>query len=115
MVDSLLALSVKVNALYATGHLIEANVVEAFETCATDGAHAMVWHQEVLFPAHKQMFLLHPVLGHQFRTRGVFREWFVRGEACPVLAINLLVGAPFRMLCYKGVFAADYLALKVCG
>lgn len=114
-VNLLLALSVKINAFDAAGHLIEADVIESLETRAAYRAHPMIRHQEVFFPAHKQMLLLHPVPSHELRSRRVFREGFVCLEACPMLPINLLVGAPLRMLCYEGVFISDDFALEVCG
>jgi len=69
---SLLAFGVKIDAFNATRDLVEANVVKALEACPAYCADAVVWHQKILFPAHEEMLLLHPVLGYQFRTRRVF-------------------------------------------
>jgi hypothetical protein len=60
--SSLFALSMEVDPFDASGHLVEADVVETFETRTVYGFDAMVRNQEVLLPAHKKMLLLHPVL-----------------------------------------------------
>jgi hypothetical protein len=69
--DLLLALSVEVDALDATRDLVEADVVEALKARSAYCPDAVVWHEEVFFPSHEQVLLLHPVLGHQFLARGV--------------------------------------------
>ena len=56
----------KVDAFDATRDLVERDVVEALEACSTDGLDSVIWNQEVLFPAHEQMLLLHPVFGDYF-------------------------------------------------
>ena len=103
----------KINALDAARHLIKADVVEALKTRTIDRLYSVVWDQKVLFPAHEQMFLLHPVLGHQLWPRRVFREGLVGGKSSPVLPIDLFIGTPLGMLCDESVLAADNFALKV--
>jgi iron-sulfur cluster repair protein YtfE (RIC family) len=61
----LLTFSMKVDALDAARDLVETDVVETLKRCATDGSHAMIRHEEVLFPAHEQMLFLLPVLCDQ--------------------------------------------------
>lgn len=112
--NSLLALSVEVYSLDAAGDLVEADVIKSLETRTIYGFDAMVRNQEILLPAHKEMFLLHPVLGHQLWPRRVFGERLVGRESTPVLPVDLLIRAPFRMLCDECIFAANYFTFKVC-
>jgi hypothetical protein len=111
-VNILFALRVKINAFDATRYLVEADVVEAFKTCPIDRLHSVIWDKKIFFPTHKEMLLLHPVFCYYFGPRRVF---LVRREPPPVLPVNLLVRTPLGMLSNKGVFAADYFSLKVCG
>jgi len=53
-----LALRMEVNATDTAGTLVEANVVESFETGSSDRLNAVIRHQEVFFPAHEKMFSL---------------------------------------------------------
>ena len=105
----------EVDALNAAGHLVEADVVEALEAGTADCPDPVVGHKKVLFPAHEEMLLVHPVLGHQLGARQVLRQRFVGGETSPMLAVDLFVGAPFGVLCNEGVFVSNDLALKVRG
>jgi hypothetical protein len=111
--DSLLALSMEVDALDATRELVEADVVEAFEARTAYSPDSVIRDEEILLPSHEQMLLLIQVLRHLFLARGVFGYRLVCIEAPPVLPVDLFVGAPFRMLCNEGVFASDDLAFEV--
>ena len=110
---SLLALSMEVDALDATRELVEADVIEAFETRTIYGPHSVIWHEKVLLPSHEQVLLLVQVFRHLFLARRVLSNRLVCVEPPPVLPVDLLVGAPFRMLCNEGVFGSDYLAFEV--
>jgi hypothetical protein len=111
----LLALSMEVDALNTARNLVKANVVEALKARTTYRLDPMIRNQEVLLPAHKKVFFLHPVLCHEFRARRVFRERLVGRESSPVLSVDFLVGAPFRMLGYESVLASDDFAFEVGG
>lgn len=113
MSNSLLALSMEVDALDATRELVEADVVEAFKARTADGPHSVVWHEKVLLPPHEEVFLLVQLLRHLFLARRVLSNRLVCVEPPPVLPVDLLVGAPFRMLCNEGVFGSDDLAFEV--
>ena len=113
--DLLLALSMEVDAFNAARHLIKADIVEALETCAAYCPDSVIRHKEILFPAHEEMLLVHPVLGHQLGARQVLGQRLISRESSPMLAVNLLVGAPFRMLCNERVLASDDFTLKVRG
>ena len=67
-INLLLALCMEVNALDCSSHLVETNVIEAFEACAVDCSDTVIRHQEILLPPHEKMLLLHPVLCDQFWT-----------------------------------------------
>lgn len=112
--NSLLALGVKVDALDAARDLVEGDVVEPFEAGAADGLHSVVWDQKVLFPAHEQVLLLHPVFGDGVGSCRGFRR-LVGWEPRPVLPVDLLVGAPLGVLRYEVVLVADDLAFEVRG
>ena len=112
--DLLLALGVKVYALDAARDLVEGDVVEPFEAGSADGLYSVVWNQEVLFPAHEQVLLLHPVFGDGIWSRRGFGG-LVGWEPRPVLPVDLLVRAPLRMLRYEVVLVADDLAFEVGG
>lgn len=96
-------------------NLIEADVVEALKTRAVDCANAVIRHQKVFFPSHKQVLLIGPILGDEIGPRAVFGDGFVRRESAPVLPVHFLVGPPFRMLRDERVFTADDFAFKVSG
>jgi hypothetical protein len=113
-IDLLLALGVKVYALDAARDLVEGYVVEPFEAGSADGLYSVVWDQEVLFPAHEEVLLLHPVFGDGIWPRGGFGG-LVGWKPRPVLPVDFLVGAPFWVLCYEVVLVADDLAFEVGG
>lgn len=48
----------KVDAVHFALLLVKADVVEALEAGTVDGADAVVGHEEVLLPAHKEVFAL---------------------------------------------------------
>ena len=111
--DLLLALGVKVYALDAARDLVEGDVVEPFEAGSVDGLYSVVWDQEVLFPAHEQVLLLHPVFGDGIWSRRGFGG-LVGWEPRPVLPVDLLVRAPLGMLRYEVILVADDLAFEIC-
>jgi hypothetical protein len=65
---SLLALSMEIDTLDAARDLVKADIVETFETRTADRSHAVIWHKEVLFPAHKKMLFLLPILRDQLQS-----------------------------------------------
>jgi hypothetical protein len=47
--------------VYATDfslHLVEADIVEAFETSTSDCSDTVIWDQEVFLPSHKDILSL---------------------------------------------------------
>lgn len=108
----LLALGVKVDAADATRTLIEADVVEALEASACYGLDSVIWHQEVLFPTHEEMFTLCNILKSEIGRFGGLGEGPPGREAGPVQKVDLLVASPVRMLGFEEVFGSDDLAFK---
>jgi hypothetical protein len=58
----LFTLGMEVDPTDAAVALVEANVIEPFEACTIDCLDAVVGNQEVLFPAHENVFALLVVL-----------------------------------------------------
>ncbi len=54
----LLALGMVVDPAHRPTALVKTDVVEPLETGARDGFDAVVGHEEVLFPAHEEVFSL---------------------------------------------------------
>lgn len=48
----------EINSSDASRTLVEADIVEALETCASDGFDLVIGNQEVFFPAHEEMIVL---------------------------------------------------------
>jgi len=113
MSHALFALGVEVDTVDAALDLVEADVVEALEAGAVDGAHAVIGHEEVLLPAHEEVFLLGPGARQGIWARSVLGQGLVGREAGPMLAVDLFGGPPLGMLGDEGVVAADDFALKV--
>ena len=107
----------EVDATDRASDLVEADVVEALEASARYSAYTMVWHQEVLLPAHEDILALSKVLDvHDILPRlCILRQRSPRGEAAPVLHVHLVCRAPFRMLGLEAIFRADDLAFEVGG
>ena len=108
------ALGVEVNPTHCPPHLIETDVVKAFEACARDGAHAMIWYQEVLLPSHENVFSVCEVFLHEIWSLCLPGQWPPGREAVPMLHIDLLVRAPFGMARVERIFSSDDFAFKVC-
>lgn len=61
-IDILFAARMEVNSRHSAGTLVEANVVEAFETGSSNGLDFVVRYQKVFFPPHKEMLALSIIL-----------------------------------------------------
>lgn len=86
----LLALRVEVDPAHGSFTLVEADVVEALKTRAADGAHAVVRHQEVFFPAHKDVLTLRQVRDVEIALPSLFLEGSEGFEFRPVLQVDLV-------------------------
>lgn len=104
----------KVDAANRALLLVEADVIEALEASARDGADAVVWHEEVFLPSHKNVLAFCIVLVIEVGLASLTRQRLPGREAVPVLHVDLVVGAPVGPARLKGVFGANDFALKVC-
>ena len=102
----------EIDSIDSARHLIEANVVESFETRTTDLAHAVIGHQKFLFPAHEHVFAICAVLVMEIRLLGLPRKRPPGGEARPVLHVLFVAGTPVLMTGLEGVFWTDNLAFE---
>lgn len=112
---SLFAFRMEIDTADLPFELIEADVVETLETSAGYRPYAVVWHQEMLFPAHEDRVLLTDVRdGH-----GPFSSQFLEGpegtEPSPVAEVDPGIGAPVVVLSDEGILVTNYLAFEVCG
>ncbi len=110
---SLLAPSVKVNALDGTVGLVEADVVEAIVAGAGQGPDAVVRHDELFLPAHEQKLLLGEVAHGQIALADELGVGSPGAEAAPVVDVDAIIAAPLGMLSVEGVLVAHDLGLEV--
>ena len=110
-----LALAVEIYTIDLPLHLIKTYIVETLETRTTDRPHPVVRNQEVLLPAHEDVFALGDVLDDD---RGALACLFgvgsERGELGPVGEIRLVVGTPALVLGHEAIFGPNDFALEVC-
>jgi hypothetical protein len=109
----LLALGVKVNPVNISRYLIETNVIKALEAGAGNRSHSMIWHEEVLLPAHEYVLSLRKVLEAEIWPLRLFCEGLPGRKAGPVLHVDFLIGAPFCMSSLKRVLRPNDFTLKV--
>lgn len=98
-----------------SGHLIEANVIEAFETCSQNFAHTMIWNQEGLLPAHENILSLCAVFVVKIGFLGLFWKRSPCGEASPMCHVGLIGCAPCRMPRLECVLGSNDLAFEIGG
>lgn len=105
--------------IYPINHpqnLIETDVIESLKTCTGDRAHAVIWHQEVFFPTHKDVFTLSNVFDDNGRASpSLFCMRSECWELGPMRQVCLLVGAPIVVLGNEAVLCTDNFALKERG
>jgi hypothetical protein len=102
-VYALLALSMEVNPTNAPTALVEADIIEALEARASDGAHAVVRDEEVLLPAHEDVLALRQVRDVQVAFARGLAEGPEGLELGPVLQVYFVRRAPVLVLRQKGV------------
>lgn len=105
----------KVNATDSSFYLIETDIVEPLETRSGYLPHPMIRYEEILLPAHEQMFTLRIVSVCEVSFLGLFGEGSPRLEPRPVLHIGFFVGAPGFVLCLKCVFCANDFSFEKGG
>ena len=102
----------EVYAIDSTRYLIEANIIKAFEAGTINFAHAMIWHQEFLFPAHEHVLAVCTVLIMKIGLLGLLRKRPPCGKARPVLHVLFVAGAPVLVTGLEGIFWTDDLAFE---
>lgn len=94
--------------------LIEADVIEPFETGPRDTFNTVVGHQEVLLPSHKQMLVLGKVFVGEVGLLRHLRQWTPRREFGPVVHISSIGSSPGLMTGLECVFRSDDFGLEEC-
>lgn len=74
--------------------LIEANVIEPFETRSGDGPHSVIGNEEVFFPPHEHVLALRKVAVGEIGPPGLFGKRTPGRESGPVVHVGLLCRAP---------------------
>ena len=111
----LLALRVEINPTDTPVNLIKTDVIEPFEAGARDRLDAVVWHEEVFFPAHEDVLALLVVLERKRGRFGRFGQRSPGWEARPMLKVDFFRGAPGGVCGFEEVFGADDFAFEECG
>ena len=111
--DALLALGMEVYPADTAGTLVKADIIEPLKACAGNGAYAVVWDKEMLFPAHEDVLALRQVWNVQVALASCLAERSERIKLGPVLQVHFVRRAPVLMFSEKGVFRANYLAFEV--
>lgn len=105
----------EVDAFNAARHLVEADVVEALKARSAYCPDAVVWHEEVFFPAHEDVLALLVVLEREGGRFGRFGQRSPGWEARPMLKVDFFRGAPGGVCGFEEVFGADDFAFEECG
>ena len=111
----LLTLRMEINSTDTPINLIKTNVIEALEAGACDCLDAVVWHEEIFFPAHEDVLALLVVFQCEGWRFGGFCQRAPGREARPVLQVDFFRGAPGGVSGFEEVFGADYFAFEECG
>lgn len=107
------ALRVEIDPVNCAMFLIEADVIESFETGTVECAYSVIGDQEFLLPPHEYIVTLRPAGNLDIHLPRVLLVGAEGRELGPVLVVYNLCGAPVLMLREEGVFRANELSLKV--
>jgi hypothetical protein len=66
-------------------NLVEANVVKPLKAGSSNGAHSVVWNQEVFLPSHEDVLSLRHLGYMKVSFPGLLLKRSKSGEFCPVL------------------------------
>ena len=102
----------EIDSIDSARYLIEANIVKPLKACTIDLAHTMIWHQELLLPAHEHVFAVCTVLIVEIRLLGLLRKRPPSREARPVLHVFFVASAPVLVARLKGIFRTNYLTFE---
>lgn len=104
----------KIDSIDSARYLVEANIIKSLEARAVNLAHAMIWHQEFLFPAHEHVFAVCAILIVEVGLLGLLCKRPPCGEARPVLHVLFIASTPVLVTGLKSIFRTDYLAFEEC-
>lgn len=105
----------EVNSIDRAMHLIEANIIESFETGTVNFSHTVVRDKELLLPSHEHVFSISTVLVVEIWLLRLFGQRSPSRKACPVFHILLIAGTPVVMPGLEGVFRSNNLAFEKSG
>jgi hypothetical protein len=94
-------------------NLVEADVIESFETGTAERAYTVVGDQELLLPPHEDILTLRQAWDLEVQLPGVLVVWAEGGKFGPVLEVYQVRRAPVWMLGEEGVFGANELSFKI--
>ncbi len=104
-----------VNAAHGPLDLVEADIVEALKTGASDGRDTMIWDEKVFLPPHKYVLLLREILEVEIGLPRLLGQRLPCPELAPVRHVGFFGRTPRFVLRLECVFRADDLAFKVGG
>ncbi len=102
----------EIDSIDSARYLIKADIVESLEARTINLAHAMIWHQKFLLPAHEHVFAVCAILVVEVGLLGLLRKRAPSGKSSPVLHVLFIAGSPVLVLGLKSVFGTDYLAFE---
>jgi hypothetical protein len=102
--DVLFAFCMEIDPADRPLNLVEADIVEALETCATYSSYSMVRDQKVFLPPHEYIFSLRQAWNMKMPLSRILLEGSESRELGPMREVRLVRGAPVLMLCKKRVF-----------
>ena len=104
----------EVDAAHSARHLVETDVVEPLKAGAGDGAYAMVGHEEVFLPSHKDVFALGEVAICKVRSFRLLGERSPRREPGPVVHVSFLCGTPRLVTSLERMLGANDFSFEKC-
>ena len=108
----LITRGMEIDPVNSACYLIEANIVKPFEACTIDLTHTMIWHQELLLPAHEHVFAVCAVLIMEVGLLGLLRKRPPSRKARPVLHVFFIASAPVLVAGLEGIFWTNYLTFE---
>jgi len=103
-----------VNSGDAPCQLMEADIIEPLERCSIYLAHTVVRNQEILLPAHEDIFPLGKIFVDIIWLFCLLQNGLVCREFGPMLKVGLLICSPFSVAGLERVFWPNHFGLKVC-
>ena len=102
----------EIDSIDSARYLIKADIVESLEARTANLPHAVIWYQKFFFPAHEHVLAVCAVLIMEVGLLGLLRKRPPCGEACPVLHVFFVAGAPVLVTGLEGIFWTNDLAFE---